>query len=208
MKEKNISVIGWTIGMIVDLWFLSWAFSVKDSLRYYMDSSIRVLVWLCIFCVLCPSFFSMYMIYKTIKGESTTKKVIICPSCGASVTAGTKSCWRCHHSLTGDNDEGIESKSKPKEEKRPTAETDTTTKEEGNDNQLIEVYMTGLADQLAKINVIRVVRGVTGLGLADAKRFVENPPSLLKATVSREEADEIKELLESAGALVEFRMKI
>ena len=56
-----------------------------------------------------------------------------------------------------------------------------------------------------KINVIKEVRGVTGLGLKEAKELVEGAPKDLKAGVSKEEADKIKAALEKAGATVEVK---
>ncbi len=60
-----------------------------------------------------------------------------------------------------------------------------------------------LADAGAnKINVIKEVRGVTGLGLKEAKDLVEAAPKAIKEGVSKEEAAKIKELVEKAGAKV------
>ena len=56
-----------------------------------------------------------------------------------------------------------------------------------------------------KIAVIKEVRGITGLGLKDAKDLVEGAPKALKEGVSKEEAAEIKEKLEAAGATVEVK---
>ena len=55
-----------------------------------------------------------------------------------------------------------------------------------------------------KINVIKAVRSVTTLGLKQAKDLVESAPTVVKAEVSREEADEAKNALETAGATVEI----
>ncbi|MBH8600672.1 50S ribosomal protein L7/L12 [Thermoactinomyces sp. CICC 23799] len=57
----------------------------------------------------------------------------------------------------------------------------------------------------SKINVIKAVRGITGLGLKEAKALVDNAPSPIKEGVSKEEADKIKAELEEAGATVEVR---
>jgi large subunit ribosomal protein L7/L12 len=60
-----------------------------------------------------------------------------------------------------------------------------------------------LADAGAnKINVIKEVRGVTGLGLKEAKDLVEGAPKAIKEGVSKEEAAKIKEIVEKAGAKV------
>jgi large subunit ribosomal protein L7/L12 len=56
-----------------------------------------------------------------------------------------------------------------------------------------------------KINVIKEVRTVTGLGLKEAKDLVEGAPKELKSGVSKEEAEKIKKLLEEAGATVEIK---
>jgi large subunit ribosomal protein L7/L12 len=55
----------------------------------------------------------------------------------------------------------------------------------------------------SKINVIKVVREITGLGLKEAKEVVDNAPKALKEKVSKEEAESIKAKLEEAGASVE-----
>ena len=56
-----------------------------------------------------------------------------------------------------------------------------------------------------KINVIKVVREITGLGLKEAKDFVDNPPKPVKEGISNEEAQELKKKLEEAGAEVEVK---
>ena len=60
-------------------------------------------------------------------------------------------------------------------------------------------------DAAAKIKVIKVVREITGLGLAEAKAVVEGAPKALKEGVSKEEAEELKAKLEEAGAKVELK---
>ncbi len=63
-----------------------------------------------------------------------------------------------------------------------------------------------LADAGAeKIKVIKVVREITGLGLADAKAAVEAAPKALKEGVSKDEAEELKKKLEEVGAKVELK---
>jgi large subunit ribosomal protein L7/L12 len=57
----------------------------------------------------------------------------------------------------------------------------------------------------SKINVIKVVRELTGLGLKEAKEIVDNAPKALKEKVSKEEADSLKAKLEEAGASVEVK---
>ena len=56
-----------------------------------------------------------------------------------------------------------------------------------------------------KIQVIKVVRAVTGLGLKEAKDLVDNAPNAVKEGVAREEADKLKAELEEAGASVEIK---
>ena len=57
----------------------------------------------------------------------------------------------------------------------------------------------------SKINVIKEVRGITGLGLKEAKDLVEGAPKAVKEGVSQDEANEIKAKLEEAGATVEVK---
>ncbi|MEX0798073.1 MAG: 50S ribosomal protein L7/L12 [Bacteriovoracaceae bacterium] len=56
-----------------------------------------------------------------------------------------------------------------------------------------------------KINVIKEVRAITGLGLKEAKEMVEGAPKTLKEAVSKEEAEEMKKKLEAAGAKAELK---
>ena len=56
-----------------------------------------------------------------------------------------------------------------------------------------------------KINVIKVVREITGLGLKEAKELVDNPPKPVKEAITKEEAEEIKKKIEAAGAKVEVK---
>ncbi|MDA0763748.1 MAG: 50S ribosomal protein L7/L12 [Proteobacteria bacterium] len=65
------------------------------------------------------------------------------------------------------------------------------------------VMLTAFGEK--KINVIKEVRAVTGLGLKEAKDLVEAAPSLVKEGVSQAEANEIKAKLEEAGATVEIK---
>jgi len=66
-----------------------------------------------------------------------------------------------------------------------------------------DVILTGAGDK--KVNVIKAVRGLTGLGLKEAKGLVEGAPAPIKEGVSKEEAEEAKAALEEAGALVEVK---
>ena len=66
-----------------------------------------------------------------------------------------------------------------------------------------DVVLTGAGDK--KIQVIKVVRAVTGLGLKEAKDLVDGAPSPVKEGVTKEDADQIKAQLEEAGAAVELK---
>lgn len=65
------------------------------------------------------------------------------------------------------------------------------------------VVMTSIGDQ--KIKVIKVVREITGLGLAEAKKLVETENAVIKENAPQAEADEIKSKLEEVGAKVELK---
>ena len=67
-----------------------------------------------------------------------------------------------------------------------------------------DVVLAGF-DAAAKIKVIKVVREITGLGLAEAKAAVEGAPKTLKEAVSKDEAEELKKKLEEAGGKVELK---
>ncbi|MGD1984014.1 MAG: 50S ribosomal protein L7/L12 [Chromatiaceae bacterium] len=66
-----------------------------------------------------------------------------------------------------------------------------------------DVVLAGFGDN--KVAVIKAVRGLTGLGLKEAKETVESAPSTLKEAISKEEAEEAKKTLEEAGATVELK---
>jgi large subunit ribosomal protein L7/L12 len=66
-----------------------------------------------------------------------------------------------------------------------------------------DVVLAAAGDK--KINVIKEVRAVTGLGLKEAKDLVEGAPKTVKEGVNKEEAAKIKKLLEDAGATVELK---
>ena len=66
-----------------------------------------------------------------------------------------------------------------------------------------DVVMTDFGAE--KIKVIKEVRGITGLGLADAKALVEGIPAKIKEGASKEEAEELKAKLEAVGATVELK---
>ena len=66
-----------------------------------------------------------------------------------------------------------------------------------------DVVLTGAGDK--KINVIKVVRAITGLGLKEAKEMVDGAPNTVKEAASKDEAEDIKKQLEEAGASVELK---
>jgi large subunit ribosomal protein L7/L12 len=73
----------------------------------------------------------------------------------------------------------------------------------GEEQSAFDVVLTGAGGQ--KIQVIKVVRAITGLGLKEAKDLVDGAPNAVKEGVNREEADAIKAQLEEAGAAVEVK---
>lgn len=66
-----------------------------------------------------------------------------------------------------------------------------------------DVVLTAFGDK--KINVIKVVRAHTGLGLKEAKDLVDGAPSTIKEQVAKDEAEKVKKELEEAGATVELK---
>ena len=66
-----------------------------------------------------------------------------------------------------------------------------------------DVMLTSIGDK--KIEVIKTVREITGLGLKEAKALVDGAPSSLKSGVEKSESDEIKAKIEAAGATVEIK---
>ena len=66
-----------------------------------------------------------------------------------------------------------------------------------------DVVLAGAGAQ--KIKVIKVVREITGLGLADAKALVDGAPKTIKEAVSKDEAEEMKTKLEEVGAQIELK---
>ena len=75
--------------------------------------------------------------------------------------------------------------------------------EAAEEQSVFDVMLTGAGDK--KIQVIKVVRAITGLGLKEAKDLVDGAPSAVKEGVNREEADSIKAQLDEAGASVEIK---
>ena len=73
----------------------------------------------------------------------------------------------------------------------------------GADQTEFDVILSAIGEK--KINVIKEVRSITGLGLKEAKDLVEGAPSKLKDGVSKEDAEKFKKQLEEAGANVELK---
>jgi large subunit ribosomal protein L7/L12 len=71
------------------------------------------------------------------------------------------------------------------------------------ESSTVDVILTGSGDK--KIQVIKVVRAATGLGLKEAKALVDEAPKPVKEGIEREEADKLKQELEEAGAAVEVK---
>ena len=75
--------------------------------------------------------------------------------------------------------------------------------EQAEEQTEFDVILTTIGDK--KINVIKVVREVTSLGLKEAKDLVESAPTKVKEGVNKEEAEEVKKKFEEAGAQVEIK---
>jgi large subunit ribosomal protein L7/L12 len=71
------------------------------------------------------------------------------------------------------------------------------------ESSTVDVVLTGAGDK--KIQVIKVVRAATGLGLKEAKALVDEAPKPIKEGIEREEADKLKSELEEAGGAVELK---
>ena len=74
---------------------------------------------------------------------------------------------------------------------------------EAEEQTTFDVLLTGAGDK--KIQVIKVVRAATGLGLKEAKALVDEAPKAVKEGIERDEADKLKGELEEAGATVELK---
>ena len=81
----------------------------------------------------------------------------------------------------------------------PAAEAATPAEEKSE----FTIFLAAVGDK--KINVIKEVRAITGLGLKEAKDLVEGAPKEVKSGVNKKEAEEIKKKLEAAGAKVELK---
>ena len=66
-----------------------------------------------------------------------------------------------------------------------------------------DIELTSIGEK--KINVIKVIRSITSLGLKEAKELADNAPSMVKEAVPKDEAEEIKKKLEEAGATVTLK---
>ena len=85
----------------------------------------------------------------------------------------------------------------------PTAGGDAGGAGAGEEQTEFSVVLSAIGDK--KINVIKEVRGITGLGLKEAKDLVESAPKPVKEGVTKEEAEGMKKQLEEAGASVELK---
>jgi len=83
------------------------------------------------------------------------------------------------------------------------AQAEGGEEEEEEEQSVFDVSLEDFGDN--KIKVIKAVRGVTDLGLKDAKELVENAPNVIKEQVDKETADDIKEQIEDAGGSVELK---
>ncbi|MHB0938426.1 MAG: 50S ribosomal protein L7/L12 [Armatimonadota bacterium] len=86
----------------------------------------------------------------------------------------------------------------------PAAGAAAAPAEEVEEKTTFDVILTGF-DAAKKINVIKVVREITALGLKEAKDLVESAPKPLKEGVAKEEAEDIKKKMEEGGATIEVK---
>ncbi len=84
-----------------------------------------------------------------------------------------------------------------------SAPSTTSDDEEKDSNAPVDVVLKEVGDQ--KINVIKMVKEITGVGLKDAKDIVDGAPKAVKEGVKRDDAEEIKKKLESVGAIIELK---
>jgi large subunit ribosomal protein L7/L12 len=85
----------------------------------------------------------------------------------------------------------------------PSAGGDGAGGADEEESSTVDVMLTAAGDK--KIQVIKVVRAATGLGLKEAKTLVDEAPKPVKEGIEREEADKLKQELEEAGASVELK---
>tara|TARA_B110000014_G_C20125602_1_gene599283 strand:- start:3943 stop:4323 length:381 start_codon:yes stop_codon:yes gene_type:complete len=83
----------------------------------------------------------------------------------------------------------------------PAAASDAAAEDEGPTS--VDLHLAAVGEK--KVDVIKAVRTITGLGLKDAKALVDEAPSTIKEGVDKAEADEYKKQLEDAGATVELK---
>jgi large subunit ribosomal protein L7/L12 len=75
--------------------------------------------------------------------------------------------------------------------------------DEAEESSTVDVILTAAGDK--KIQVIKVVRAATGLGLKEAKALVDEAPKPVKEGIDKEQAEQLKQELEEAGGAVEFK---
>lgn len=85
----------------------------------------------------------------------------------------------------------------------PTAAAGESAGDVAVEQDEFDVVLTGVGEK--KVNVIKVVRAVTGLGLKEAKDLVDGAPNAVKEGASKSEAEDVKKQLEEAGASVELK---
>ena len=85
----------------------------------------------------------------------------------------------------------------------PAAGGDGAAAAEEEESSTVDVVLTAAGDK--KIQVIKVVRAATGLGLKEAKALVDEAPKPVKEGIERDEADKLKQELEEAGGSVELK---
>ena len=85
----------------------------------------------------------------------------------------------------------------------PTAGSGDAGAEDADDDAPVDIHLTEVGDK--KVDVIKAVRAITGLGLKDAKALVDEAPSVIKEGVNKAEADEHAKALEDAGAKAELK---
>lgn len=83
------------------------------------------------------------------------------------------------------------------------AATTAVAEEAAEEQTEFDVMMTSFGEK--KVNVIKVIRGITGLGLKEAKDLVEGVPAAVKEGVPKDEAEDVKKQLEEAGATVDIK---
>lgn len=221
MKKQNGNnpLVG---AVFSSLMVLVLTFAAGNTVNYYLDSSFQALVDMVRVISAIALVISIIWMILVHNQQPQPKIVNKCPHCGAKVSMYSDVCWKCNKPLK----EEMEVKSTQSSAAAVQAPQQTAVETPRNvvdsnmvaetskisvdaeENQFYEVYFKGLTDSKKIIKVIQVVREVVGLSLADGKQFVENPPSLLKSTTSIDEAEEVKGLLESVGAIVEIVEKM